>query len=110
VRFLHLKIIITLKVMYNYYYLIATIQKNDKYHIKKLVYEGSNLVQVENWNIKINKLNSLLKNISDTQYKKYNLDSLKSVPNDFFCNIDSKKEFKPGSLNNALFLTKYYIK
>ena len=52
-------------------------------------------------------INSLLKNISDTQYKKYNLDSLKLVPNDFF--IDSKKEFKPGSLNDALFLKNYYI-
>jgi len=108
VRFLHLKIIHLLRVMYNYYYLIATIQKNDKYHVKKLVYEGSNLVQVENWNIKINKLNSLLKNISDTQYKKYNLDSLKLVQDDFF--IDSKKEFKPGSLNDSLFLKNYYIK
>ena len=94
--------------MYQYYYQIATIEKNDRYNIRKLVYENNKLVQVENWEVSINKLNNLLKNISDTQYKKYNLESLDTIPKDFFQNND--KVFKPGSLNESLFLQRYYIK
>lgn len=107
-RFFISKDTLDLLLMYNYYYQIATIIKNDKYNIKKLIYEGIDLIHVEKWNIKINKLNNLLKNISDTQYKKYNLDNLDLISDDFF--IDSNKEFKPGSLNDSMFLKKYYIK
>ena len=81
--------------MYTYYYQIGTIPRNDKYCIRKLVYNETNLVKTETFYSNVNKLNILISSIGENQYKKYNTDNLEDVSNNFF---DDENIFKLGVL------------
>ena len=91
--------------MYTYYYQIGTIPHNDKYCIRKLIYQDNILEKKENFSININKLNVLLSNISDNQYKKYDTNSLEDISDDFF---EENNTFKPGSFDEKLLIRNHF--
>lgn len=91
--------------MYTYYYQIATIPDNDKYCIRKLVYINANLEKTETFYTNVNKLNILISNIGENQYKKYNTDNLNDVSQNFF---DDEDIFKPGSFDEKILIKNHF--
>lgn len=91
--------------MYTYYYQIGTIPQNDKYCIRKLVYNETNLVKIETFYSNVNKLNILISSIGENQYKKYNTDNLEDVSKNFF---DDENIFKPGSFDEKILIKNHF--
>ena len=92
--------------MYTYYYQIATISIDEKYCIKKLVYDEKKLDSYNIFYLSSSKLNLLLSNMSDNQYKKYNTDNLSEITNNFF--DDDSYIFKPGSFNENILIKNHF--
>ena len=65
--------------MYHFIYQICTLPKNNKFQVRKIVYNTNDYHSHDNYYFNYNQINNLLDNISNDQYVKIDLEYLDDI-------------------------------